>query len=222
MLKLFIIVVGHLIFLQMETSRTRCIISTWTFIWIIVCKHTSGCLHHVREWTSTSSCTVRMRPHKARVQYSSRVTADMKPLSSVLGFIEGIAPFPTRWFMASVSWCHGAWSMCLWDARVSYLVRGITPGSSRLYLSVWGLQQSLEIPNSAFFSLFIFILWHPHGDSQPWHQVVQRSPNTWGAAPGISPKDPFSPTQGKTRQVQSARPVADWFPMLWGMCSSTF
>lgn len=76
------------------------------------------------------------------------------------------------------------------------------PVESRLYLSVPGLQQSLRIPNSALspFSPFIIILWHPRGDSQPWRQVVQRSPESQGAASGISRSDPRSPTWGKTTQ----------------------
>lgn len=70
-----------------------------------------------------------------------------------------------------------------------------------------GLRQSIGIPNSAFspFSLFISIPWHPHGDSQPWHRVVQRCSESQRAAPGVSPSDPPSHPEGKPGKKETLR-----------------
>lgn len=113
-----------------------------------------------------------MRSHRARVQCLARITAGIKPLSSVWDLLSGTALFPARLGWSGHTAMFEPWP---WQALAPCV-------KSRLYLSTPGLQQSLGIPIFAFSpcSLSIGISWHSQGDIQPRHRVTQRCPDSEG------------------------------------------
>lgn len=149
------------------------------------------------------------------MQYLAGITAGIKPLSSVLDLVSGTALLPARQGRHHAGQCTGG---CLSPYR-GKLEHSAKKADYVCHFQGYSRALGYLILPFLPFSLPIIVSWHSQGDSQPRYRLMQRCPDSEGAA--WVTWLPI-PRENQARNPRSAKPAADWFPVFQGKCSTTF